>query len=43
MAWSMLKSKNMPKEIWAEEMPYVVYVQSQCAHAKLANQTLQEA
>ena len=43
MVWSMLKSKNMPKEFWAEAVQCAVYVQNRCPHAKLAEQTPQES
>ena len=43
MVRSMLKSKDMPKEFWAEAVQCAVYVQNRCPHAKLANQTPQEA
>jgi transposase InsO family protein len=39
MVRSMLKSKNTPKEFWAEAMHCAVYVQNRCPHAKLADQT----
>ena len=34
MVRSMLKSKNMPKEFWAEAVQCAVYVQNRCPHAK---------
>ncbi|KAJ3703208.1 hypothetical protein LUZ61_006913 [Rhynchospora tenuis] len=43
MVRSMLKSKNMPKEFWAEAVQCAVYVQNRCPHAKLTKQTPQEA
>ncbi|KAJ3686893.1 hypothetical protein LUZ61_016057 [Rhynchospora tenuis] len=43
MVRSMLKTKNMPKEFWAEAVRCAVYVQNRCPHAKLMNQTPQEA
>ena len=43
MVRSMLKSKNMPKEFWAEAVQCAVYVQNRCPHAKMGDQTPQEA
>ncbi|KAE8735514.1 hypothetical protein F3Y22_tig00000340pilonHSYRG00533 [Hibiscus syriacus] len=43
MVRSMLNSKYMPKEFWAEAVQCTVYVQNQCPHAKLVNQIPQEA
>ena len=43
MVRSMLKSKRMPKEFWAEAVQCAIYVQNQCPHAKLDDQTPQEA
>ncbi|KAE8732520.1 Detected protein of unknown function [Hibiscus syriacus] len=43
MVQSMLKSKDMPKYFWAEAIQYAVYVQNRCPHAKLVDQTPQEA
>jgi len=43
MVRSMLKSKNMPKEFWAEAVQCAVYVQNRCPHLKLGDQTPQEA
>lgn len=43
MVRSMLKSKKMPKEFWAEAVKCAIYVQNRCPHAKLKNQTPQEA
>ena len=39
MIWSMLKSKNMSKEFWAEAVQCVVYVQNRCPHSKLEDKT----
>ena len=39
----MLKSKRMPKEFWAEAVKCAIYVQNRCPHAKLDDQTPQEA
>jgi hypothetical protein len=43
MVRSMLKSKNMPKEFWAEAVKCAIYVQNRCPHSKLEDQTPQEA
>ena len=43
MVWSMLKSKRMPKEFWAEAVQCVIYVQNRCPHVKLDEQIPQEA
>ena len=43
MVRSMLKSKRMPKEFWAEAVQCAIYVQNRCPHAKLDDQTPQEA
>ncbi|XP_052478791.1 uncharacterized protein LOC128034094 [Gossypium raimondii] len=43
MVRSMLKSKKMPKEFWAEVVQCAIYVQNRCPHAKLDDQTPQEA
>ena len=43
MVRSMLKSKRMPKEFWAEAVECAIYVQNRCPHAKLDDQTPQEA
>lgn len=43
MVRSMLKSKNMSKEFWAEVVQCAIYVQNRCPHAKLDDQTPQEA
>ena len=43
MVWPMLKCKNMPKEFWVEAVQCAVYVQNRCPHAKLEDQTPQEA
>ncbi|XP_074351350.1 uncharacterized protein LOC141690452 [Apium graveolens] len=43
MVHSMLKSKKMPKEFWAEAVKCAIYVQNRCPHAKLKDQTPQEA
>jgi transposase InsO family protein len=42
MIRSMLKTKNMPKEFWAEAMQCTVYVQNLCPHQILENKTSQE-
>ena len=39
----MLKSKSMSKEFWAEAVQCAIYVQNRCPHAKLDDQTPQEA
>ncbi|KAJ3707124.1 hypothetical protein LUZ61_010829 [Rhynchospora tenuis] len=43
MVRSMLKSKNMPKEFWAEAVQCAVYLQNRCPTASLENMTPQEA
>ncbi|HEY5260323.1 MAG TPA: reverse transcriptase domain-containing protein, partial [Rhabdochlamydiaceae bacterium] len=43
MVRSMLKSKGVPKEFWAEAVQCAVYVQNRCPHAKLGEKTPQEA
>lgn len=43
MIRSMLKSKNMSKEFWAEAVQCAIYVQNRCPHSKLEDQTPQEA
>jgi transposase InsO family protein len=43
MVRSMLKTKDMPKDFWTEAVQCAVYVQNRCPHAKLADQTPQEA
>ncbi|KAJ3676254.1 hypothetical protein LUZ60_003666 [Juncus effusus] len=42
MVRSMLKSKDMPKEFWAEAVQCAVYVQNRCPHAMLGEKTPQE-
>ncbi|KAE8721174.1 hypothetical protein F3Y22_tig00016637pilonHSYRG00095 [Hibiscus syriacus] len=42
MVRSMLKSKKMPKEFWAEAVQCAIYVQNRCPHVKLDDQTPQE-
>ena len=42
MVRTMLKSKNVPKEFWAEVVQCAIYVQNRCPHAKLNEKTLQE-
>ena len=37
MVRSMLKSKRMPKEFWAEVVQCAIYVQNRCPHAKLGD------
>ena len=39
----MLKSKNMPKEFWAEAVDCAVYLSNRCPSKSLDNKTLQEA
>jgi Domain of unknown function (DUF4219) len=43
MVRSMLKSKNMPKEFWAEAVRCAVYLQNRCPTVSLENITPQEA
>jgi hypothetical protein len=38
----MLKSKNMPKEFWAEAVDYAVYLSNRCKTSSLKNITPQE-
>ena len=40
---SMLKRKRMSKEFWKEAVECTIYVQNRCPHAKLDDQTPQEA
>ena len=42
MVRSMIKTKNMPKEFWAEAVQCAVYIQNRCPHAILENKTPQE-
>ncbi|CAJ2652499.1 unnamed protein product [Trifolium pratense] len=42
MVRSMLKSKNMSKQFWAEDVQCAIYVQNRCPHSKLEDQTPQE-
>jgi len=42
MVRTMLKSKNVPKELWAEVVQCAIYVQNRCPHAKLNKKTPQE-
>jgi len=42
MVRTMLKSKNVPKEFWAEAVQCGIYVQNRCPHAKLNEKTPQE-
>ena len=42
MVRTMLKSKNVPKELWAEAVQCAIYVQNRCPHVKLNEKTLQE-
>ena len=42
MVRSMLKSKNMPKEFWAEAVQCAIYIQNRCRHAMLNEKTPQE-
>ena len=42
MVRTMLKSKNVPKEFWAEAVQCAIYVQNRCPHAKLNEKTPQE-
>ena len=37
------RAKRMPKEFWAEAVQCAIYVQNRCPHAKLDDQTPQEA
>jgi len=39
MVRSMLKSKKMSKEFWAEAVQCAIYVQNRCPHVKLDDQT----
>ncbi|KAE8691290.1 hypothetical protein F3Y22_tig00110890pilonHSYRG00631 [Hibiscus syriacus] len=43
MVQSMLKSKKIPKKLWEEAVQCTIYVQNQCPHVKLDDQTPQEA
>lgn len=43
MVRSMLKSKDMPKEFWAEAVRCAVYLQNRCPHSNLEDLTPQEA
>ncbi|GJS78909.1 retrovirus-related pol polyprotein from transposon TNT 1-94 [Tanacetum coccineum] len=43
MVRSMLKSKKMPKEFWAEAVDCTVYLLNRCPSKSLANKTPQEA
>jgi hypothetical protein len=43
MVRNMLKSKNMPKEFWAETVDCVVYLLNRCKRSSLENVTPQEA
>jgi len=43
MVRSILKSKKMSKEFWAEVMQCAIYVHNRCPHVKLDDQTPQEA
>ncbi|KAK2980783.1 hypothetical protein RJ640_009568 [Escallonia rubra] len=43
MARSMLKSKNLPKEFWAEAVDCAVYLSNRCPTWSVWNQTPQEA
>ncbi|KAJ7976200.1 Retrovirus-related Pol polyprotein from transposon TNT 1-94 [Quillaja saponaria] len=43
MARCLLKSKNMPKEFWAEAVSCVVYLSNRCPTKGVENQTPQEA
>ena len=43
MARSMLKTKNMPKEFWAEVVTCAVYLSNRCSTKSLFEQTPQEA
>jgi transposase InsO family protein len=42
MVRSMIKTKKIPKEFWAETVQCAVYIQSRCPHAILENKTPQE-
>ncbi|GJS40666.1 retrovirus-related pol polyprotein from transposon TNT 1-94 [Tanacetum coccineum] len=42
MVRSMLKSKNLPKEFWAEAVQCAVYIQNRCPRVKLMDMTPQE-
>ena len=42
MVRSMMKSKNMPKEFWAEAVQCAIYIQNRCPHARLNEKTPQE-
>jgi transposase InsO family protein len=43
MARSMLKSKNLPKEFWAEAVDCAVYLSNRCPSRSVGNKTPQEA
>ncbi|KAJ3705098.1 hypothetical protein LUZ61_008803 [Rhynchospora tenuis] len=43
MVRCLLKTKNMPKEFWAEAVQCAVYVQNRCKHASLEDMTPEEA
>jgi hypothetical protein len=42
MVRSMIKTKEMPKEFWAEIVQCAVYIQNRCPHVFLNNRTPQE-
>jgi transposase InsO family protein len=42
MVRSMIKTKEMPKEFWAETVQCAVYIQNRCPHVFLNNRTPQE-
>jgi hypothetical protein len=42
MVRSMIKTKEMPKEFWAEVVQCAMYIQNRCPHAILENKTPQE-
>ena len=42
MVRAMLKSKELPKEFWAEAVQCAVYIQNRCPHSNLGNKTPQE-
>jgi hypothetical protein len=39
MVRSMIKTKEMPKEFWAEPVQCAVHIQNRCPHAFLNNKT----
>ena len=43
MARSMLKTKKMPKEFWAEAVDYAIYLSNRCPIKNLNGMTPQEA